>query len=867
MAIGQVKQGNTRRSFQQVQANPRAFGAGVATAISGLASSVKEFGRSQEEIEDAVFAKQQASENFDIEAKFIRHSTEQTLQQEQRVLEAPENGAGLTERTTADLRQSSTEWMDANIPEGRPDLRERYKVLFEKDISKHTLQAFVTEQDAFNSFASREIKSVVNRVGSDIFTGRTSVAEAEASTNELIDRLTHLPEGDVASIKEEAKIFFRSAEFQFEVQNKIEQDDYTATLGDQERWMLGAIAADESGGKWNVRYGGAKGPQTFTDMSQHPGVMEEITSGPHKGEFSSAAGAFQITFTNWKRLQKIPELNLTDFSPAAQTRAALYLLEERYNSVRPLGISYAEVMASGDPQKILSIKTATSPKGSNGPLFESWQNMSDEKFLKLATGGQTVDLSGMSPSIWNDKRFEDIDFNDKMALMTQARTQAATQANARNKAVMDELLGEVNAGNLGRQGIAIAADNGQITSAQAQTLNTRFDKVNKEELIRADGLKNLGNPGFVWTDDESGQEQLNSVFNIQGAASLQGSSQEREQFAANGLIPLAQQTGVIPSQAASLLRRQLNGTDEDTAAFALRTLSALENAAPTSFAKHLGEEQRLIDYYQFSGEFLTPPELRERTAFFTDPQFVAQRKQLETEANKQIKSFTVREVLDGFDRSIIPFRGSIEDFISPTASLGLMQDFSKLYKDNLVFAQGQHETAVSMTNKQISRVWGASEVGGEARFGKYMPERFPHLFPVQDDGLAWMDQQVRTDVGLKEDQPFQLIGDAQTKAEVDAGKVPSYLIAFTDDDGFTQLSEGTAIPELDEEDQITTRRTALPFRYSGNFATSSNRLSRERGIAEERLEAEKRLKKQKKTVGGRNLQRVFWFFPRVGRGE
>lgn len=67
----------------------------------------------------------------------------------------------------------------------------------------------------------------------------------------------------------------------------------------------------------------------FTDLSQHPNVKVPLSNG----KFSSAAGAYQITFTTWSGLVK--QYGFADFSPETQDLACIALLAER-KAVEPL---------------------------------------------------------------------------------------------------------------------------------------------------------------------------------------------------------------------------------------------------------------------------------------------------------------------------------------------------------------------------------------------------------------------------------------------------------------------------------------------------------------------------------------------------
>jgi len=95
-------------------------------------------------------------------------------------------------------------------------------------------------------------------------------------------------------------------------------DPVAEDLPAEARAFLNAVAGGESGGRYNVRYT-PKGGKLFSDLSRHPGIMED---GPH-GK-SSAAGRYQFTKTTWNRMGG------GDFSPENQDRRAWELARQDY---------------------------------------------------------------------------------------------------------------------------------------------------------------------------------------------------------------------------------------------------------------------------------------------------------------------------------------------------------------------------------------------------------------------------------------------------------------------------------------------------------------------------------------------------------
>lgn len=132
--------------------------------------------------------------------------------------------------------------------------------------------------------------------------------------------------------------------------------------GDQLAWadakpyqkaLLNTISGPESGGRYDVIYGGGK----FSDFSHHPEKAVRIQTGPNAGRTSSAAGKYQFLGSTWN--DQASKLGLADFSPVNQDKAAWNLAAETYKA--KTGQDLDAVLQSGDPNAIASVGKVLSP--------------------------------------------------------------------------------------------------------------------------------------------------------------------------------------------------------------------------------------------------------------------------------------------------------------------------------------------------------------------------------------------------------------------------------------------------------------------------------------------------------------------------
>ena len=193
--------------------------------------------------------------------------------------------------------------------------------------------------------------------------------------------------------------------------------------------MLNVISAGEANA-YDIWNGGA----VFQGYDDHPAAF-----GKPPGA-SSAAGRYQFTYGTWNAAKdsyyKTYGVKVPNFSPEWQDRVALHWAEVQFNRRNKKGLNFRQVLASGDPAQLIEIKKALgNPINPSDKNSVEWQGigdgyMSDEKFMSVLTGQQGLAGGGTGPAsmpdIWNDPRYANIGYSEKVK-MGNAASEAADQ--------------------------------------------------------------------------------------------------------------------------------------------------------------------------------------------------------------------------------------------------------------------------------------------------------------------------------------------------------------------------------------------------------------------------------------------------------
>ena len=222
------------------------------------------------------------------------------------------------------------------------------------------------------------------------------------------------------------------------------------------------------------------------------------------------------------------------------------------------------------------------------------------------------------------------------------------------------------------------------------------------------------------------------------------------------------------------------------------------------------------------------PEAAKLVMALNDPSQSTARQYKDEAANKDLKSLDGNGVLNLFKQSSFSLsrwtNGQTQPPVStpdlPQGSLdGLRSDYADAYKTYYVL-DGNPDAAKAHALESLSRKWGVSGVNGN-RLMPYPPER---LYPPVDGGYGYINRQLDADIkahagpayvpelgegGEEINAPTDaqragqhmagaaraLVPDATTKADIEAGRPPSYRVVLQGLDGqFHMLEQSPGTP-------------------------------------------------------------------------
>lgn len=801
--IGTV--GASRRSIQPSTPNvsSEAFGSGIGQALGQLSQT---FATRELVSQDAAEAQQAVSlawkERNDkltlanLNVQFLQTENQLSLDLTEKYKNAEPGAMGLTNAAKADVDKAYGEFL-SGVPER---LKPQFLARVEQSKENVVNAAFKLEIDAGNTefkrnvglFQQDAVNKIMTAVAIDPVSIDTVAAKLEADADALF-KGSPLAKVETRDLRYQLKVALDTARFARHAQDEAQglsnnggevpgrlrhegnawrsQAPVAAGLPAVAVGLLTSISGPESNGDYNVMYS-PEGRRYFSDFSKHPNQPALISEGPHKGEYSSAAGKYQFVKGTWDRAQQA--LGLPDFSPGNQDLGAWYIAQADYKEAT--GRNLIDVLSSGNVPAIIAAKRV---------LEKTWAGLkakSDEQFIADITGA-----TGNPTSLIYDPEFSDIPYDQRVALALDAQSRAAaiqqqinSEATAQRNQAFDQTEKAVASGAFGMADIQRASAQNGFDYDQQQKLEKIFKETNAQAYAAGQFVTSLTTPGYTVSPDDAEGKKNSTAFFAQpdkdGLTADQHLAQGDTDYVQLVLRPVIGQTQFIPPNVVQSLKTYMGSPNQDQALFALDTMNQLRGDNPAEFERAFGSDVNMAtSLYNVAKTTMEPGTMLNYMRMQNDPMMKPVLELRKTQIAENVKDnpedFLPAGIIDRMG-----FEGTATVEVGNAISAEFWPIYNYMYQ-----ATGDHDKAMQGAADILKQRYGDATVNGNTQFMRYPPTI---TAPVFDGSQDYIDEQLQQSFGLTPEDNVRLVSDSQTEAEFMSGRPASYKLVKFDDAGF-----------------------------------------------------------------------------------
>ncbi|WP_142514159.1 transglycosylase SLT domain-containing protein [Klebsiella huaxiensis] len=236
------------------------------------------------------------------------------------------------------------------------------------------------------------------------------------------------------------------------------------------------------------------------------------------------------------------------------------------------------------------------------------------------------------------------------------------------------------------------------------------------------------------------------------------------------IVQQVKQTGIIPSQVTS----QLNAISRSSSPEVVKQGANLFNSLYVTDPASVGDMPKDMQSFYLTVKQLTEAGMASDEAVkqaqnVTYNQSDALKTQLSSIQNtKEYKKERSSAIDSARDNMAQWDRIDPEADDETTDAVNFRNDYQSLYDINYRNSGGNADVAKKMTNVQIARTWGISEVNGKAKFMKYAPEALYNYGPSGWQSAQWKEEKERLVYGEREDE----IITSPTQLGITSGRAP-----------------------------------------------------------------------------------------------
>ena len=404
-----------------------------------------------------------------------------------------------------------------------------------------------------------------------------------------------------------------------------------------------------------------------------------------------------------------------------------------------------------------------------------------------------------------DPRFAILPYEDRVALAADGEREAnalavqqAAQAKAAREAAQNALYLGLLDGQKGQMDIDNARATGVLDDYNSTSKALNILKERNAEIMLANGGYEKLASGSSWDPTSTDDKKMLNAIVKQGNGLARINSGDQE-YVTQGLVPLVNQVGDIPTDVSGALMGMVRGGDNNRMLYALDALAQLRDANPIAFNQRVTEDvARQVDLWDARKDITPKEELTSMLRGGTTQAERQMREVLRAEAKDLLgrSSSGVSKLREKADEVIGSFGGwTWSPEIAPLPRQAFERELQTLFIDEYS-KTGDENLATENAKKAMERTWGVTQIGNEKKLMKYPPEKVGYR--AINDSYDWITKEVNTLAELKPEESFELLSDDQTRQEFQTfqqkadAQPPSYRVIIKDENGVyrERLDEG-----------------------------------------------------------------------------
>lgn len=756
-------------------ATPEAFGAGIGKALGGLGESLVEAGLKYEERN----AKTDRFTALIGESEFKMQTAEKLMELKR---SAPANITDFPQQANTLYTQHEQAFIGSLSPRLQREFAMRAQQT-KQTVMGDAFQFQYTQQDAF---FVEGINTELERAKNGVFQTPDEYAKWDAHMAEVIAS-SDLPTAEKARLAREVQGALTAVLYGRKVEGTLREAPQVTGSGAQgARQLLYKYENSPDNvwlethwdtNHWRIGYSSdtiTQADGTVRTVRRGDKITKEDAERDLTRRINLAAkdSANKMGLDVWNKL-------------GGPAQAALISVAYNYGSLPASVVTAAQ---SGDMETL-----ASAVQG----LSANKDRRRQEADIIRGTGGITQQAA--MDEINADPRFANIPLEDRIAIENGAQTKVNQEIAMATKAATE-------AANAARNSLFVGLHDGTYDEADIQAgrnsgMLNDIDDIEKAEKILADRKEGISDQAFIaaavaangagyGTGDN---ERSNKAFEVSGGRQAIA-ARDNDYFNA-GVLPQVQALQDIPTDLVGQLDSMTRSTDAEAMRWAFDRFLDLQDKASEAFDARLPSALAdRIDQYRYMRNWAKPEQLEEYMQGGRNSQEVSVNNAMDTQAKAILadpKKDVAKHVADPTELWEKWWRVD-ETGVSTQTKV----EFSKEYENAFIYnyrVTGDETNAMNLTETQMKRRWGPTEIGGRGRQLMRFPleKVYPSSRVLEGESLGvpnW-EAQVRADYGIVEDETFELVSDRQTTQELEAyragqlDRLPSYVIYKWTEDG------------------------------------------------------------------------------------